>query len=381
MANTLEAAIPKILAGGLDVLRKRTVMPSLIRRDLDDEAAQRGDTIDLWDRETPDVRDVSPSNTPPTTGDTTLAKTQVTLDSWKEAPFYMTDKDILEVVEDGVIPDQISKAAKKLAEQINQDIMGTYYRIYESVGSAGSVAFDPSDTPGFADASAARRVLNTNEVPMDMRRMVVSPEAEENAINASEFADASFADDDSVIVQGDIGRKLGFDWVMDQQVPSHTVGSLSSVTVDGAQTAGIQNDSIPVSGTSISLNQGDIITFSNHTQSYAVTEAISSTSNEIQIEPALQQDLAGGESVSLDVTTDHTVNLAFHQNAFGLAVRPIADADLEDVAITRTMQDPVTGIPLRVEVTREHKRTQWSFDILYGTQSIDPRLAVRVLGA
>jgi len=376
MANALEAAIPKILAGGLATLRKRTVMPSLVRRDFDDEAAQKGQTIDLFETETPDVRDVSPSNTPPTTGDTKTAETKITLDNWKEAPFYLTDKDILEATE-GVVPDAVEKAAKKLAEQINSDIFSTYYRVYENVGSAGSAPF----SGGFGDATAARKVLNQNEADMDPRRMVVSPEAEENAINLSEFADSSFSGDDQVITEADIGRKLGFDWVYDQQVPSHTTGSLSSVTVDGAQTAGINNNSIPLSGTSISLNQGDIITFANHSQSYAVTEDISSLSNDLKIEPALQQDLSGGEAVSLDVSSDHTVNLAFAQDAFALAIRPIADADLEDVAITRTMQDPVTGIPLRVEVTREHKRTQWSFDVLYGTQSIDPRQAVRVLGA
>lgn len=377
MPNVLDAAIPKILAGGLDVLRKRTVMPSLIRRDFDDEAAQRGDTIDVWDRETPDVRDVSPSNTPPSTGDTTLDKTQITLDNWKEAPFYMTDKDILEVVQNGVVPDQVSMAAKKLAETINQSIFATYTRVGNYVGSAGSSPF-ASD---YTDASAARRVLNEEEVPMDPRRMVISPEAEENAINLSEFADASFADDDSVIVEGQIGRKLGFDWVMDQQVPTHTAGSLTSTTVDGAHTAGIQQHSVTLATTgSISLNAGDIINFAGDTTNYAVTADLSGA-GDVQIEPALQADLSGGENVTLAVSSDHTVNLAFHQNAFALAVRPIADADLEDVATTATMQDPVTGIPLRLEITREHKRTQWSFDVLYGTNSIDPRLAVRVLGA
>lgn len=377
MPNVLDAAIPKILAGGLDVLRKRTVMPSLIRRDFDDEAAQRGDTIDVWDRETPGVRDVSPSNTPPSTGDTTLDKTQITLDNWKEAPFYMTDKDILEVVQNGVVPDQVSMAAKKLAETINQSIFATYTRVGNYVGGAGSSPF-ASD---YTDASAARRVLNEEEVPMDPRRMVISPEAEENAINLSEFADASFADDDSVIVEGQIGRKLGFDWVMDQQVPTHTAGSLTSTTVDGAHTAGIQQHSVTLATTgSISLNAGDIINFAGDTTNYAVTADLSGA-GDVQIEPALQADLSGGENVTLAVSSDHTVNLAFHQNAFALAVRPIADADLEDVATTATMQDPVTGIPLRLEITREHKRTQWSFDVLYGTNSIDPRLAVRVLGA
>ena len=382
MPNTLQAAIPKILAGGLAILRKRTVMPSLIRTDFSNEAAQKGDTIDLRDLETPDVRDVSPSNTPPSTGDTELEKVSITLDNWKEAPFYMDDKDLMEAV-DGVVPDQVEKAAKKLAEQINKDIFSTYYRVYNHVGSAGSTPFSTD----YSDASAARKTMNNNEVPISDRRLVIDPDAEENAINLSSFADASFADDDSVITDGQIGRKVGFDFVMDQQVPSHTAGSLTGdPTVSGSHTAGIGAKSITIatdSGDAVSLNQGDIVTFAGDTQTYAATADLSlgaSASGELKIEPGLQVDLSGGEALSLDEGSDHVVNLAFHRDAFGLAVRPLADVVEDEIAVVRTMTDPLTGIPLRLEVKREHKRTQWSFDVLYGTQSIDPRLAVRLKG-
>ena len=174
---------------------------------------------------------------------------------------------------------------------------------------------------------------------------------------------------------------------MDQQIPSHTAGSLSGdPTVSGSHTAGIREKSITIStdsGDAVSLNEGDIVTFAGDTQTYAVTEDLSlgaSASGELKIEPGLQQDLSGGEALSLDEDSDHVVNLAFHRDAFGLAVRPLSDVVEDEIAVVRTMTDPVTGIPLRLEVKREHKRTQWSFDVLYGTQSIDPRLAVRLKG-
>jgi hypothetical protein len=42
--------------------------------------------------------------------------------------------------------------------------------------------------------------------------------------------------------------------------------------------------------------------------------------------------------------------------------------------------DPVSGMALRLEVTREHKRTRYSFDVLYGVTTVRKELACRLLG-
>ena len=42
--------------------------------------------------------------------------------------------------------------------------------------------------------------------------------------------------------------------------------------------------------------------------------------------------------------------------------------------------DPISGLSLRVEVTREFKQTRVSYDILYGGALVRPQLAALILG-
>lgn len=72
------------------------------------------------------------------------------------------------------------------------------------------------------------------------------------------------------------------------------------------------------------------------------------------------------------------MNLAIHRDCFALAVRafrdPASDANI------MTMVDDVTGLPLRLEISRQNKQDYWSLDLLWGVKVIRPELGVRVLG-
>lgn len=380
MANDLSAVIPQILAQGLMALRGATIMPRLVNADYSNDAAEKGDTIDVPVPSAIAAQAVAPAATSQSTPDTAPTKVQIPLDKWYEAPFQLSDKDQAEAVR-GVIPMQVSEAVKALGNQVNSDLFALYKGVYGYAGTAGTTPFGTAND--ISDATALRKVLNNQLAPMSPRRAVLDPDAEANALGQRAFQDNSWRGDDAGIIEGQIGRKLGFDWFMDQAAPSHTAGSVTGdPTVSGAHAAGVSSVTIATdTDDAVDLKEGDIITFAGDTQTYAVTadaSAGASTTVDVGISPSLQVALDGGEAVSVKAT--HAVNLGFHRDAFALAVRPLEAEGNGLGNLIQSAVDPVSGLALRLEVSREHKRTRWSFDILYGVKIVRPELAARLAG-
>lgn len=369
MANVLDDLKPKILAMALKRLRSQLAMPNLINRDYNPSQATRGETINIPVPPTVVARDVSPGVTPAAAPDVTENTVPLKLDKWKEAPITFTDKDRVEAI-DASVEMAVFAAVDAIAEEVNASIMALYPEVYEYVGTAGTTPFGSN----YGDATAARKLLNQNKALLGQRRMVINPDAEENAINLGSFADASFSTDPSVIIEGAIGRKLGFDWAMDQQIPTHTAGSGSGYLVNG--TPAIGDTTVPVDTGTGTLVVGDVISFAGHSQTYTVTAAHAGGAGSLSISPALKA--APADNAAVTIRASHAVNLAFHRNAFALAVRafrpPVSNADV------LTMVDDKTGLPLRLEVTRQNKQDNWSLDLLWGVKTIRPDLAVRVAG-
>lgn len=388
MANTLTEVIPQLLAQGLMALRENAITPQLINRGYESMAGEKGSTIDVPIPSAIAVQDVNPNSTPATTADIGPTSVSLVMDQWKEAPFYLTDKDLLEIM-NGTIPMQASEAIKALGNTVDVALLGLYKDIYGFAGTPGTTPFASST----GSATAVRKVLHNQLCPMMDRRMVIDPDAEANALNLRAFQDVNFAVSSADIQGGNMPRKLGFNFYMDQNVVSHTAGSIGGTPATtptyvtlASHSAGATQIGVTVGGTNgLSLTHGDILTFTGDSQTYVVKAAVSASASStatIRIAPALQSTLLSSATITVKGTsgTAYAQNMGFHRDAFAFASRPLADNTQGLGNLIQSAVDPVTGLTLRLEISREHKRTRFSYDILYGLKTIRAALACRLWG-
>ena len=372
MPNTWIAVVPKLLAQALMTLREQIVMPRLVNRAYEVLAAQLGSTMDVPIPSAITATAVSPSNTPPSNVDSAPSSVAISLNQWYEAAFHLTDREEREVMQ-GVIPMQASEAVKALVNKVETHLFGFYKAVYGFAGTPGTTPF-ASDLAAF---TAARKTLHEQLAPFDPRYSVIGPDAEANALQLRAFQDASYRGDTDGIVAGQIGRKLGSLWVMSQHVPTHTAGTGADYVVNKSDGQAVGDTAITVDGGTGTMLVGDIVTFAGHDQTYAVTAALAS--NTFSITPGLKAAVADDAAVTLKAT--HVANLVFHRDAIAFATRPLEGTVRPGLgSIVETAVDPVSGLALRLEVTRQHKLTRYAFDILWGAALVRPELAVRLAG-
>ena len=382
ISNTLTAILPKILARGLLHLRSRVLMTRLVNLDYSMEAKKKGETIDVPVAASITSGAVAPAAYPAAPTNLTTATVQITLDNWQKASFGLTDKELGQInAQDDFITLEMTAAFEALAVDINDSIFAEYVGVYGYTGTADTTPFGAGVE--VTSATLARKILNQQKCPRDNRRGVLDFDAEANALALTQFSDAEKVGGSDVKISGEIGRKFGIDWNADDGVPTHTAGDASGATTDATGYAlGLKTVTLASDGTGAILS-GDIITFAGDSQTYAVTsgDADVSGGGTISFVPGLKVVIAA-QVTAITLKATHVSNLVFHRDAFALAMRAPDDAlkEVFNPQNSYTMQDPVTGLVMRLEVIRMYKQTMWELDCLWGAQLIRAEYATRIAG-
>jgi hypothetical protein len=308
----------------------------------------------------------------------------ITLSNWKEVKFALTDKELNYTTEE-IITKHIRPAAYALANQIDLDLCGLYADVPWSSGTAGTT---PS---AVTNITSARKVLFNNNVPLTpgLMHMMIDGNAEEQFLQLQAFSQNQGAGDKGVETQmtGSLGNKFGFEIFANQNVKTHTSGTVSVTTlaINGAVTAGasaVAVDAVAVTGT---LVHGDVLQIAGDSQNYAVQAgpytAAGNAFASVSIFPKLKVNAADNAVVTV-IKQNGVRNLAFHRNAFALAMAPLSDMANQLGARVATVSDPVTGIALRSRVwyVGDSSAVKVGLDCLYGFRTLDGNLANAMLG-
>jgi hypothetical protein len=298
----------------------------------------------------------------------------------------------------------------QIANKIDRDLASLYTRVYNYTGTLGSTM------NSFASYAKAQQRLDEMAVPTDQRMGMVSPadywDTVSNLTGLFIAAQASPA-----YVKGTLPGVAGMDVMMSQNVNTFTAGTRTNGTVNGANQevtysgaqANTYTQTLSVTGLGVSttIAAGEVFTIANvfavnpvtkavlpYPQQFVVTTAATASAGgvaSLTISPAIitsgafqTVQLASGTALpsggvvtwAATASTSYSQNMAFHKNAFALAVVPM-DRPPGAVDVAR---ETYKGLSVRVIPVYDgiNDASMWRLDVLYGFSAIDPRLAVRM---
>lgn len=389
MPNIINSAlVDRIYAMGLKALRRQTSILKYVttfEKEVMDNSF-RGDTVVVpipSQRSDSDVTDVVPSNTPPAPSDITPRFVTVTLNNWKKVNFALTDFEVSRL-QQGTMTDEFSGAIDVLAGNIISSVMANFRGIFQHAGTAGTTPF-ASNT---AVVQSARRLLNRSGAPMENRALILNFDADANSIGLGVFQQYLQKGDVDTLREGTIKRALGFDWAVDGYLPSFTGGTLSNGTAKAAlvnkANVAIGDTTVPIDSATLTgtLVVGDLFTVAGDTQQYVVTANATASGNAIAsmaFSPSAR--VAWADNSAITFVANHDVaGLALHKQAIAFASKPLDDVTIQGGSEIRQIFDPISGLTLCLEISRQYKQTVAEFSCLWGSTLARPESAVRILG-
>jgi hypothetical protein len=363
-------------------------MPSLVNNSYDTQAAEKGQVISIPVPSAITTAAVVPGPYAPDSGSVTPTTAQITLSYWQEAAFTLSESELAQTVA-GYAPRQMTAAIAALAEYVNGTIFSLIDQLGQGVGTPGTAPF--ASAPD--NAVNMKELLTVMKAPLADRRMVLDTVGMGSALKLAAFQYGMYSSDPNVMREGAMGRKFGFDWFEDQQVPYHTAGTITTglavKTGGGGAAAGVTSflATTAVSTGACALKSGDIITIAGCERTYSLSANATQASAATDVTLNLYQPLTAASAAimtgaqAITVTASHRENVAFQADCFGFACRTLAPiAGAEPNPYSMEVADPVSGLTLRLQVREEFHRIRWAFDMLWGGGVVREPLGARMFG-
>jgi hypothetical protein len=389
MANTILTS--DILAReALMVLENNLVMGALSDRRYESEfsSGRQGDAIRVRRPSSFTAAEFTNNGTATVSNqDGTELATTLTLEKLYDVSFMVTAKEMALSIDD-FSSNLMKPAMAAMAQQIDDYILSKYIEI----GGMAEIAAAGTGISTLAHIAAIVQRLNEQKAPMQGRSLVVSPSVMTQLFAVSEFAKSNErGDNGTALREASLGRFMGMDVYMDQNINTHTTGTQradrtlavhadSTAVAKGATSFAIDGSS---SG-STTILKGDVVRVthpSGKNYDYVVTDTSVTGQNSkatLNISPPLYEAIDENDVVELPLSvTTSDQNIAFTENAIALAMVPL------DVPMGPGTDSSVVshnGYSMRASITYNHakKIDEVSLDVLVGAKVVQPEMAVRI---
>ena len=334
-----------------------------------------GQTVRSYFTRAATVGNLTPSMTIPEGTDQTVDNKTLTLTKQRGVPIPWTGED-MKYVDGGsgfstIYGDQIAQAMRAIVNEIEVDLATeAYTNASRALGTPGTRPF----ATDFKDVARVRQILVDNGMPVSDGRvsLVLNTLAGTNLRNLAQLQKANEAGGDRLLRQGVLLDLQGLMLRESAGIQSHVKGTAA------ASPAYLTNGALAKGATAITIDTGtgtivagDVISFASDTANkYVVTGALSGGTVTIG-EPGLRVAVADGVAVAVDAA--YTANVAFHQSALELAIRPPASPAGGDAAVdVMTVQDPYSGLVFEVSAYKGFKKAMFYVAATWGKKAWKP---------
>lgn len=216
--------IPEVWAAALlTTLEEHHVFAQdgVTNRDYEGDINAYGDTVQIGYLSDPTIAPYTRNSTDLSSPEVlTTTHDTLVIDQAQKFNFMLDDLDARQVRDDGELVD---KAAQRAAIGL-RDVMDTYLAYTMVNNTQASNVLDPLDVDSPDEAfqllRRLRMTLNKRNVPSDGRFVIVAPEFELLLLGDNRFLDASAYGSNAPIMNGEIGRAVGFRVLVSNNIPA-----------------------------------------------------------------------------------------------------------------------------------------------------------------
>ncbi|MBI0294498.1 N4-gp56 family major capsid protein [Streptomyces sp. PRKS01-29] len=227
----VDTFIPEVWNAELLVsLKKRYVFgqADVINRDYEGDISQSGDTVHIGTLTAPTISTYTKNSTTINPQTLTTADQTLLIDQSKYFAFEVDDVDARQVRDSGQL---LSKAAMEAADGL-RDVADQFVATLMTTNAGNVLTAGDAAT---ADAAykivlALKLKLDKAKVPTDGRFLIVAPEFHALLLQDSRFIDASQYGSTTPILNGEVGRVLGFQVLVSLNLPAGTAGTAPEVS-------------------------------------------------------------------------------------------------------------------------------------------------------
>ena len=299
-ANDNDAFVPEKWAmEGLMQLEENMVIANMVHRDFENEVARYGDVVNTRKPGEFEI-DRKVDGDTLTYQNAIAANVQVKLDQWFTIPFIIYDGEESMSFKD-LVAQYLAPAMRVIARGVDRAVLGRFHSFLGGVNDRVGRLENLASATSHETVLDAREVLNVNLAPLDAQRhLVLSPRSETALLKNEMFIKSNErGDGGEALENARLGRILGFNTWMGQNVASKIGGDVATGVTDGAEVAG-ETGAISTTLAGYQATVGEFVNLAGNDQpTYLTATTGTGSTDSVTLHEALKYAVGSGAVVTV----------------------------------------------------------------------------------